>query len=176
VGRSGVPNMTVESVLRRVNDFLPGGIRPLRPLIRAFRNGQAMVEFALIATLALVVLLVGIQFALIGQAALAVSQASYIGARFASVNTNALQADVVTQIKSQGSPTITSPANALTVTMTCLNSGGASIACAAPRPFGQQISVKIRYDATSKIFLPSNTLLGITFPTNLTATENAMTE
>jgi Flp pilus assembly protein TadG len=159
-----------------VNDFLSGRIKLPRPLIRAFRNGQAMVEFALIATLALVVLLVGIQFALIGQAALAVSQASYLGARFASVNTNALQADVIAQINAQGSPTITTPANALTVTMTCLDSANASIACAAPRPFGEQVSVNIRYDATSKIFLPSNTLLGITFPTNLTATENAMTE
>jgi len=48
---------------------------------RAFRRGQAMVEFALIATLSMVVLLVGIQFAIIGQAALAVTQASYLGAR-----------------------------------------------------------------------------------------------
>jgi hypothetical protein len=39
----------------------------------------------------------------------------------------------------------------------------------------------VTYDATSKLFLPSNwTMLGggriITFPTNLTSTESAMTE
>ena len=40
-------------------------------------RGQSAVEFALISTIALVVMLVGVQFALIGQAALAVSQGCY---------------------------------------------------------------------------------------------------
>lgn len=168
--------MTVEHVLRRANNVVLSGLMPPKPFICARRNGQAMVEFALIATLALVVLLVGIQFALIGQAALAVSQASYLGARYASVNSNALQADVASQINSQGSPTITSPANALTVTLTCLDSSNSPIACTASRTFGTQVSVGVTYNATSKIFLPSNTLMGLQFPTNLTATENAMTE
>ena len=44
------------------------------------------------------------------------------------------------------------------------------------RSYGCPITVTVTYDATNKLFLPSNTLMGITFPTNLTATESAMTE
>lgn len=127
-----------------------------------------MVEFALIATLALVVMLVGIQFALIGQAALAVSQASYLGARTASVNANMTSSTLQTAIQNQISPTITG------ANVTLTNTSDAS--CGPPRTFGCPINVTVTYDATSKLFLPSNTLMGLTFPTNLTATESAMTE
>ena len=66
-----------------------------------------MVEFALLATVGLMVLLVGIQFAMIGQAALAVSQGAYIGARYASVNSAASQDTVKNYIVANASPTIT---------------------------------------------------------------------
>ncbi len=69
--------MTIDSHLCRIARI--AGRRAMRLPARAYRRGQAMVEFALIATLAMVVLLVGIQFAIIGQAALAVTQASYLG-------------------------------------------------------------------------------------------------
>jgi len=127
-----------------------------------------MIEFAILAPVALVVMLVGIQFALIGQAALAVSQASYLGARSASINGTLTSSTLSTAIQNQMSPTI----SGATVTLTA----GGDASCGLPRTFGCPFSVTVAYDASNKIFLPSNTLLGITFPTNLTFTESAMTE
>jgi len=132
------------------------------------RRGQSAVELALIVPIVLVIMLVGIQFALIGQAALAVSQASYLGARTAQINGSLTSATLATAISNQMSPTI----SGATVTLTPAGTPN----CGPPRTFGCQFSVAISYDASSKIFLPSNTLLGITFPTNLTFTESAMTE
>ncbi len=135
---------------------------------RRFKRGQSAVELALIVPLVLVIMLVGVQFALIGQAALAVSQASYLGARTAQINAALTSATLKTAISNQMSPTI----SGATVTLTAANTAN----CGPPRTFGCQFSVAITYDASSRIFLPSNTLLGITFPTNLSFTESAMTE
>ena len=55
---------------------------------RRWRNqvgrGQSAVEFVLISVVVLMIMLVGVQFALIGQAALAVSQGSSALGRYAS--------------------------------------------------------------------------------------------
>jgi Flp pilus assembly protein TadG len=142
--------------------------RPKQRLTRVYERGQAAVEFAMISVLCLAVVLVGIQFAIIGQAALAVSQASYLAARTASVNDTLTSSTLGPAITNQMSPTI----SGATVTMT----NSADPSCGPPRKFGCPISVTVAYDATSKIFLPSKTLLGMTFPTNLTATESEMTE
>ncbi len=132
-------------------------------------RGQAMVEFALIATVAIIVLIVGIQFALIGQAALAVSQLSFAGARYASVNTSYTQSQIQTYMVQEGSPTITSNSGAnLTITVTRSTNADGTY-------FGQPVTVNISYNATSKLILP-NPFLGITFPTTLTAQETAMQE
>lgn len=142
------------------------GIRRLRA---ASRRGQAMVEFALVAIVAIIVLVVGIQFALIGQAALAVSQLSFAGARYASVNTSYTQSQIQNYMVQVGSPTITSHNGAnLTITVTrSTNSDGSY--------FGQPVTVAISYNASGQLVLP-NPFLGITFPTTLTATETAMQE
>jgi Flp pilus assembly protein TadG len=134
----------------------------------AFGRGQSMVEFALIVPIALAVMLIGIQFALIGQAALAVSQAAYLGARTASVDGTLTSATLSTAIANQMSPTI----SGATVTLT----PAATPNCGTPRTFGCQITVSVTYDATSKIFMPTNLLPGVSFPTSLTFTETAMTE
>ncbi len=146
--------MTAYSHLRRTIRI--AGSKAMRLPARAYGRGQAMVEFALIATLSLLVLLVGIQFAIIGQAALAVTQASYLGARAASVNSNMTSNQLSNAIANQMSPTIT---------------------------FGCPINVTVNYDATSKLFLPASWSLPIfgrtqviIFPTALTSTESAMTE
>ena len=167
--------VTLQSYLRRM--IRTAGERAMRLPARAFRRGQAMVEFALIATLSMVVLLVGIQFAIIGQAALAVTQASYLGARAASVNTNLDSNSLSNAIASQISPTI----NGATVTLTNTTDPTCSAGPGGTRSFGCPINVTVTYDATSKLFLPANwTMLGdhavITFPTNLTSTQSAMTE
>jgi Flp pilus assembly protein TadG len=140
-------------------------VRSKQRITHVYQRGQAAVEFAMIAVLSMVVLLVGIQFALIGQAALAVSQASYLGARTASVNNALTSATLGTAIANQMSPTI----SGATVSMT----NTADPSCGPPRAYGCPISVTVTYNASSKIFIPN---MGITFPTNLTATESAMTE
>ncbi len=61
---------------------------PRRPLRKRASRGQSAVEFAMISVLALVVMLIGIQFALIGQAAVAVSQGSSALARYAASSVN----------------------------------------------------------------------------------------
>ena len=73
------------------NSFITQGMngtaaarRPLRPLRKRISRGQAAVEFGLISVLALAVMLLGIQYALIGQAAVAVSQGSSALARWAA--------------------------------------------------------------------------------------------
>jgi Flp pilus assembly protein TadG len=141
---------------------------PVRRLTHVYQRGQAAVEFALISVLCIAVRLVGIQFAIIGQAALAVSQASYLGARTASVNDTLTSSTLGGAIGNQISPTI----SGATVSM----SNTADPSCGPPRTYGCPISVTVSYNASSKIFLPSKTVLGITFPTSLTATESAMTE
>jgi len=147
----------------RGNDSRRSGFR------RAFGRGQSMVEFAMIAPVALVVMLVGIQYALIGQAALAVSQASYLGARAASIDGTLDTSSLSGAISGQMSPTISGATVALA-------DNTATASCGPPRTFGCPFTVTVTYDASSKIFLPSSTLLGITFPTNLSAQESAMTE
>jgi len=64
------------------------GERPGRSILRA--KGQAAVEFALISVVAMIVLFVAVQLALIGEDALALGQMNYQGARWAAVNTCAL--------------------------------------------------------------------------------------
>src|SRR5690348_6582983 len=49
-------------------------------------HGQSAVEFALVATVAMIVLFVGAQFAMIGRTALALGQMTYQGARYAAVH------------------------------------------------------------------------------------------
>jgi Flp pilus assembly protein TadG len=154
------------------------GDRGMGLFARASRRGQAMVEFALIATLSMVVLLVGIQFAIIGQAALAVTQASYLGARAASVNSSLTSNSLQTAIANQMSPTI----SGATVTLTNTTDSTCTAGPGGTRSFGCPINVTVTYDATPKLFLPAQwTMLGtgtnlITFPTSLTSTQSAMTE
>jgi Flp pilus assembly protein TadG len=135
---------------------------------RTFGHGQSMVEFALIVPLVLAIMLIGIQFALIGQAALAVSQAAYLGARAASVDGTLTSGTLSTQISSQISPTISGASVTLTP--------GAAASCGSPRTFGCPITVSVTYDASGRIFLPTNLLPGVAFPSSLTFTETAMTE
>ncbi len=127
-----------------------------------------MAEFALIMPLALIVLLVGIQLALIGQAAVAVSQLAYTGARYASVHPSYSLGQVQTFMQSVGSPTLMSNGGAdLNVTMA---------PCAAPpNTFGSQVQLTLTYNLSSKLFLP-NPLFGITFPATVTETQTAFCE
>ena len=150
-----------------------------RSRIRRAGRGQSMVEFAMIAVLALVVMLVGIQFALLGQVALAISQGSSALARYAAVNPGSLgkyngTASVPTAV-ADGllSPSIND--GNLTVTIGSFT-GTTSNTTSSPVAAQDRVVISMTYDATNKLFLPSNTLMGITFPTQLTAADSQLYE
>jgi hypothetical protein len=146
-------------------------------------RGQAAVEFALISVLALAIMLIGVQFALIGQAALAVSQGASSLARYVAVNPGAvgpnLNAVKVSSLPTAAqnllSPTIlTGSGNDLKVT-TVSYKGTTTTVTSSPVQTDRLI-ITLSYDASGRLFLPSNTLLGITFPTSLGASDSQMYE
>lgn len=126
-----------------------------------------MVEFAMIATVVLIVLMVTIQGAILADAALAVNQLVYQGVRYAAVNPTYDQNTIVSWVKSNASPMINENSGADLTVMLNPNT--------TPRAFETQVSMTITYNATSKISLP-NPFLGIPFPTTFTAAETAMSE
>ncbi len=149
-----------------------------------FCAGQAMIEFALVAGLLVLIALVGIQFAIIGNAALAVNQYAYSVARYASVNyldQNLSNPNSDTSIQALIPPTISgtngSGGALATVTLT---------PCAAPpNNFGSTVTVTVSYDLVggNKIFLPNpfsiaSSVLNasVPFPTTVSATQRAFCE
>lgn len=142
------------------------------------RRGQAMVEFAMVAVIAIFVLLVAIQYAMIGQAALALSQAAYQGSRYAAVYGSTSQSDVQTYLVGSGntpgaaSPTITrNGGQYLTFTMNPTTT---------PRTFGQSVTVTLTFDVCGSGMLvlgrSCGSFFGVSFPHSLTATETAMSQ
>ncbi len=132
----------------------------------ALSRGQSLVEFTITLTLALILLFVTIQFALIGDAALAVTELAYVGARYAAVNPSFDQSTVATYMKSVASPTIGGNSGAdLTITV--------NPTAPLPRAIGTAVSVTVSYKLNSKLFLP-NPFLGITFPTTLSGIQTTM--
>lgn len=156
---------------------------------RALSRGQSMVEFALGATLALAVTIIGIQFAIIGQAALAVSQGASALARWAAVNPGGLgtyngQATMPLPTGAENllSPTITTSTTSggtttydLTVNVSSFQ-GSTANTTSSPIAAQDRVVVSMSYNAAQKVVLPSNTLLGITFPTTLTASDSQLYE
>ncbi|HZO81674.1 MAG TPA: TadE/TadG family type IV pilus assembly protein [Candidatus Binataceae bacterium] len=165
--------MTENAPRRRFTGTISGSHRIAR------NRGQAAVEFALVMIVAMIVLFAAVQMAVIGQAALALGQMNYQGARYAAVNSSASCSQVATYMAGVGSPTITKngvsctscPASggAVGVQMTC--SGGAC----GTRNFGDPVQVSLCFDASNLLFLSQN-FLGVVFPTQLSSTETAMTE
>ena len=144
-------------------------------------RGQAAVEFALVLTVAMIVLFVAIQFALIGQIALALGQMNYQAARYAAIHPGCNETSCnpspdpdagATAIKdyalSVASPTI----KRLSITTFTVNPQATA---GSPRAFGTSVKVVVAYDVTSQLFLPKN-FLGLSFPTTLSSTETAMSE
>jgi Flp pilus assembly protein TadG len=153
-------------------------------------RGQSMVEFALIAPLAIVMLLVGVQYAIIGSAALAVSQAASTLARYAAVNKNAMPTNGTATLSNTSPPgsllsTTICPASdttcsKLTVTVNSY-SGSSNTQTNSPR-HTDRLLITLTYDATNKIALPNPFMQipgifpGITFPTSLTYSDSQMYE
>jgi uncharacterized protein (UPF0333 family) len=168
------------------------------------RQGQAAVEFALVLTVAMIVIFVGVQMALIGQAALALGQMNYQGARWAAVNPCATANDIANYMVCVGSPTISQNCSNLTITLTDSNNPTGTAGtptscpptsappacvptpastCGSPRTFSSQLTLTLAYNAKAQLVLPNPLVpnffgpgTGISFPTNLQSQETAMSE
>lgn len=154
-------------------------------------RGQSMVEFALISVLALVLMVVGVQFALLGEAALAVSQGSSALARYAAVNSSTIGLTKAAYGPAAPNAAMQSvlPSSILTgtndgdlqVTITSF-SGTSSNTTTAPVATQDRLQVQLTYTATSKIVLPNPFMQipgffgGITFPNSLSASDSQMYE
>jgi hypothetical protein len=134
--------------------------------LRASGRAQSMVELAFVLPVVLTVMVIGVQFAIIGAASLALGQVNYQGARYAAINGTATASAIKTYMLSVASPTISA------------NSGAYLTSTVSPAPpctFGTSVTVSLSYDAAHLLAL-SNPFLGITFPTTLTSTESAFCE
>jgi hypothetical protein len=131
------------------------------------RRAQAAVELALIAPVVVIILLVGVQFAIIGDAALGLGQIDYQGARYAAVNSAATQSTVKTYMVTNASPLIGAGGGTyLTVTLSP----------APPCAFGATVTVGVTFDIAHLVVLP-NPFMGIVhFPTSLTNSQSAFCE
>lgn len=144
-----------------------------RRLAKAERNGQTMVEFALLAPLMVLFIFVGLTFAVIGETQLAVSQLAYSAARYAAVNPTLSASSIETYITSGqlGSPTITANNGALL-----------TVNVQQATAFGDPVTVSISYDLSSNALIGGMTTLfaGLgmpqTLPTTVSATETTMSE
>jgi Flp pilus assembly protein TadG len=188
------------------NDAILEASRAMRSRVesvrsRAFGRGQAAVEFALVATVAMIVLFVAVQLALIGEDALALGQMNYQGARWAAVNTCATNDQIIQYILSVGSPSVTmsggtcgaqltayltdtNHTNTKMTGTTCTTPTGIATTCAATaqRKFGDPVTINLQFDASKAIFLSNSQgsnrgWLGVIhLPTTLQSTETAMAE
>jgi Flp pilus assembly protein TadG len=130
------------------------------------RRGQAALELAMIAPIVLFVMLLGVQYAIIGTASLGLGQANYQGARYAATNPSATQDAVQSYMVSVASP-IVSAGSGKYLTST--------VSPAPPCTFGSTVTVSVALDVTHLVALP-NPFFGIPFPTSLTNSESAFCE
>jgi Flp pilus assembly protein TadG len=154
--------------------------KPSRLRGNRLSRGQTMVEFAFSATLTLVVMLVGVQFAIIGQAVLALNQGASALARYAAVHPGTVSSGPASSLPSAAqqllSPTIlTGSPSDLTVTVSSLKPNGTPEA-GTPLQGQDQVIINLSYNAAQKVALPSSTLLGLSFPTTLTASDSQLYE
>jgi Flp pilus assembly protein TadG len=130
-------------------------------------SGQATVETAIVITVLLFALVLGIQFAVIGEAVLALNHATYEAARYAAINPNASQSDVYNYMLSISAPPLTSNNGAnLTIALNPTTT---------PRVFGSSVSVSSTFNAANVILIP-NPFLGVSIPTSFSSTATAMSE
>ena len=139
-----------------------------------------MTEFALISPLVLILMLVGIQYAMIGQSALALSQGASAIARYAAVNPGTVSSGKASGLPQAAqnllSPTIlTNSGDDLTITLSSLTSTGAAEK-GTLQPSVDQCLINLSYSTTSKLVLP-NHFFGIPlFPTTLSASDSQLYE
>jgi Flp pilus assembly protein TadG len=143
-------------------------------LSRPASAGQAMVETAIAISVVLLILFGGLQLALIFNAALAVSEYSYVSARYAAVHgtgskcdtsyASTIEANVPTPptICTSGFDGCSGGAGLSISAISCTTSSGSSDSTITE---GDQLTVTISYNLSTgnKLFLPS-TFLGYSLP------------
>jgi Flp pilus assembly protein TadG len=133
--------------------------------VHSAARGQASVEMAFMLPIVLFLMMVGIQYSVVGLAVLGLGQANYQGARYAATNPSATQSQVQTYMVSVASPIIsTGSGRYLTSTLN-----------PTPCTFGSNVTVSVSFDAKHLIVLP-NPFFGIQFPNTLTNSESAFCE
>ena len=168
----------------RIEKRSPRAAARCRRLCRAGINrGQSAVEFALVSVLGLVLMMVGVQFALIGQVALSLSQGASALARYAAVHPGKFGYNGTATLPSDAaallSPTIND--SKLTVTVNSYQSG-TTTETSTPKATVDRAVITLSYDATNKIALPNPFLAiphvfpGISFPTSLGAQDEQLYE
>ena len=130
-------------------------------------RAQAAIEFALIAPLVAMLLVVGVQFAIIGAAALGLGQANYQAARYAAVNPSASKSAVQSFMISAASPLIAANNGPYLTT---------NMSPAPPCNFGSTVTVSVTFDLAHLVMLPNPFLGVIKFPTTLNSSESALCE
>jgi len=181
---------SVKSILRRRRHRAPAASEPWWLGGSRLSHGQSMVEFALGATVALAVMLIGIQFALIGQSALAVSQGAAALARYAAHKPGALgsyngkvamplpgEAENLLPSSITGKTTATvkgKPVTTYDLTVNIASYAGSTTTPTDHPAQTDRVVISLSYDATKRIVLPPTTLLGISFPNTLASSDTQM--
>jgi Flp pilus assembly protein TadG len=149
-----------------------------RPRRSRISRGQSAVEFALISTVTMMVMLIGVQFALIGQAALAVSQGASALARYAAVNPGALGTNGTVTLPAAAQQLLSSSIltnSGADLTTTIASYTGTTTTTTSTPGYTDRVVITMSYNANSKIALP-NPFFGIQFPSTLTANDSQMYE
>ncbi|HYL58774.1 MAG TPA: TadE/TadG family type IV pilus assembly protein [Candidatus Acidoferrales bacterium] len=130
----------------------------------ATHQGQALVEFAFILPLLLILMLGVVQLVLVGGAALAVNQSAVTCARYAALNPTASQSNIDSYLKNTASPLINDAYLAPVGVIPGPN-----------RTTGAPVSVTVSYDMNNKLFL-SRSFFGLEFPDHVSVTQTMTSE
>jgi len=155
----------------------PRAVRRLRA-----QGGQSVLEFVLMGTALLLLVFGGLQMALILNAAVAVSEYSYVAARYAAIHGGGQPySSYGSTIKTAVAPPVTictsgfsgcaSGTGLAPLTVTCTGCTGGNIVS------GAQIAVRVTYNlsTSNKIFLPTS-FFGFALPTSIMNTSSVMAE
>lgn len=161
--------------------------RPVNPVLMNARaaRGQSMVEFAVGLVVAMIVLFLGIQLAVIARDSMALSQFSYQAARWAAepangkndctglvsyINSKSVAPQPIQVLMNSGGGIACSGGtgtSAVTVSMTCSNGD------CTQRPIGGEIQIAMSANIKHDLFLGTS-FLGLSFPTTVNAQTSAM--
>jgi Flp pilus assembly protein TadG len=163
------PVNNVDSIQHCVKPTLAGYACPASELSQIGPNrldlGQSLIEFTITVVVALIVLTVTIQFAIIGDAALAVSQLASAGARYAAFHPREDDSTIFRYMRTVASPAI-SERDGANIKITLAPTANS-------RKIGSLVQVSVVYNLRNKLFLP-NPFLGINFPTTLSGIQTTM--